>query len=120
MLRFSWSSIEEYEIEEESMSFNFLYSRDNKKPRWVKIMTSYVRIPFVYTSVLRIAFEIVFCDKAALVLLFQYVYLYECFDKLKSELKFEKEVTSFNYWIHTAQIHVCYFAFVISPAVKDF
>ena len=43
VLRFAWSSIEEYEIDEESMSFNFLYSRDNKKPRWVKIMTNYVR-----------------------------------------------------------------------------
>ena len=41
-LEFGWQTIEEFDFDEEAMTFNFLYARDNKKSRWVKIMTSYV------------------------------------------------------------------------------
>jgi sorting nexin-27 len=42
VVEFSWSEILAYESDDESMSFDFEYVREGKKPRWVKIYTPYV------------------------------------------------------------------------------
>ncbi|ELU05983.1 hypothetical protein CAPTEDRAFT_130010 [Capitella teleta] len=49
------------QYEVDEESFNFAYKRDGKKARWVKIFTNY------------------------------FVYMYECFERLKTELNWEQE-----------------------------
>jgi sorting nexin-27 len=44
VIEFLWPDIEQYEIDEEGTSFDFAYKREGKKPRWVKIFTSYVSL----------------------------------------------------------------------------
>ena len=46
MLDFPWASIEQYEVDDEGMSFNFEYTREGRKSRWVKIFSSYVSVIF--------------------------------------------------------------------------
>lgn len=38
----AWNTIIRWESDEESMSFCFEYSRNDKPPRWVKVYTQYV------------------------------------------------------------------------------
>lgn len=40
----AWDTIQRWESDEESMSFCFEYSRNEKPPRWVKVYTPYVSI----------------------------------------------------------------------------
>lgn len=40
----TWDTILRWESDEESMSFCFEYSRNDKSPRWVKVYTPYVSI----------------------------------------------------------------------------
>ena len=42
IIEFQWADIRQWEADEEGMSFNFEYVRTGKKPRWVKVFTSYV------------------------------------------------------------------------------
>lgn len=42
IIEFQWSDIKQWEADEEGMSFNFEYVRTGKKPRWVKVFSSYV------------------------------------------------------------------------------
>lgn len=47
ILEFPWPDIQQYEVDEEGMSFNFEYTKPGRKPRWVKIFTAYVSTPVV-------------------------------------------------------------------------
>ncbi len=42
IIEFQWADIRQWEADDEGMSFNFEYVRTGKKPRWVKVFTSYV------------------------------------------------------------------------------
>ena len=42
VIEFPWTGIQQYETDDEGMSFNFEFIRTGKKPRWVKIFSSYV------------------------------------------------------------------------------
>ena len=42
VIQFSWDSIQQWEADDEGMSFNFEYTRPGKKSRWVKIYTQFV------------------------------------------------------------------------------
>ena len=42
MVEFAWTSVKEWEIDDEAMAFCFQYQRPEKNPRWVKIFTPYV------------------------------------------------------------------------------
>lgn len=42
MVELTWDTITQWESDEESMSFCFQYSRNDKAPRWVKVYTPYV------------------------------------------------------------------------------
>ena len=44
VIEFPWDIIQQYEADDEGMSFNFEYIRQGRKPRWVKIYTQYVSI----------------------------------------------------------------------------
>ncbi|XP_066994479.1 sorting nexin-27 isoform X1 [Anabrus simplex] len=41
VVEFSWPTIKEWEVDDESMAFCFQYQRPEKNPRWVKIFTPY-------------------------------------------------------------------------------
>jgi sorting nexin-27 len=62
VIEFAWRDIQQWEADDEGMSFNFEYIREGKKPRWVKIYSSY------------------------------FIYLYESFERIKTELSWETEV----------------------------
>ncbi|KAK2182525.1 hypothetical protein NP493_352g06007 [Ridgeia piscesae] len=66
VIEFPWTGIQQYETDDEGMSFNFEFIRTGKKPRWVKIFSSY------------------------------FVYLYECFERIKTELSWDKDVMCFH------------------------
>ncbi|KAK2146869.1 hypothetical protein LSH36_581g02017 [Paralvinella palmiformis] len=55
VIEFPWDIIQQYEADDESVSFNFEYTRQGRKPRW-------------------------------------FVYMYDCFERIKTELSWEKEV----------------------------
>ncbi|XP_063223206.1 sorting nexin-27 isoform X2 [Bacillus rossius redtenbacheri] len=54
---FTWPTIKEWEVDDDSMAFCFQYQRPDKNPRWVKIFTPY------------------------------YVYLLDCFERILEESK---------------------------------
>ncbi|CAG0883771.1 unnamed protein product [Cyprideis torosa] len=63
-IQFSWNDILEYEVDEEGMSFAFLYERGaSKPPRWVKILSPY------------------------------YTFLFECFQRIQEESRWQAELT---------------------------
>ncbi|KAI0219779.1 Sorting nexin-27 [Lamellibrachia satsuma] len=66
VIEFPWTGIQQYETDEEGISFNFEFVRSGKKPRWVKIFSSY------------------------------FVYLYECFERIKTELSWDKDTDDEN------------------------
>ncbi|PSN44097.1 Sorting nexin-27 [Blattella germanica] len=41
VVEFAWTSIKEWEVDDEAMAFCFQYQRPEKNPRWVKIFTPY-------------------------------------------------------------------------------
>ncbi|KAJ4447685.1 hypothetical protein ANN_09693 [Periplaneta americana] len=41
VVEFSWTSVKEWEVDDEAMAFCFQYQRPEKNPRWVKIFTPY-------------------------------------------------------------------------------
>ena len=43
VIEFLWSSIIQYDLDDEAMMFLFQYQRQNKPPRWVKIFSNHVR-----------------------------------------------------------------------------
>ena len=47
VIDFQWADIRQWEADDEGMSFNFEYVRTGKKPRWVKVFTSYVSIMLI-------------------------------------------------------------------------
>ncbi|KAF4529317.1 hypothetical protein B566_EDAN011411 [Ephemera danica] len=57
VVEFAWSSIKEWEVDDEAMAFCFQYQRPDKNPRWVKIFTPY------------------------------YVFMQDCFDRVLEESK---------------------------------
>jgi len=44
VVEFAWTSIKEWEVDDEAMAFCFQYQRPEKNPRWVKIFTPYVSL----------------------------------------------------------------------------
>jgi hypothetical protein len=54
VVEFAWTSIKEWEVDDEAMAFCFQYQRPEKNPRWVKIFTPYVSLfsygqtPYLY------------------------------------------------------------------------
>lgn len=42
VVEFEWSSIKEWEVDDEAVAFCFQYQKVDKNPRWVKIYTPYV------------------------------------------------------------------------------
>lgn len=40
---FNWEEVTEWEADREAMAFCFEYRKGDKKPRWVKIYSQYVR-----------------------------------------------------------------------------
>jgi hypothetical protein len=46
VVEFAWTSIKEWEVDDEAMAFCFQYQRPEKNPRWVKIFTPYVSLFF--------------------------------------------------------------------------
>ncbi|CAG0912888.1 unnamed protein product [Notodromas monacha] len=56
MIEFAWNTILQWEIDEKNFSFNFLYDRTPKPPRWVKIFGAFN------------------------------IYLWECFQRVQEEL----------------------------------
>lgn len=57
VVEFAWTTIIQWESNEEAMAFCFQYQRTNKSPRWVKIFTPY------------------------------FIYMYECFERISEERK---------------------------------
>ncbi|XP_075216913.1 sorting nexin 27 isoform X2 [Lycorma delicatula] len=49
VVEFAWTSVTQWEIDEDSMAFCFQYRRANKNPRWVKIFTPYDCYPWQTT-----------------------------------------------------------------------
>lgn len=47
VVEFEWSSIKEWEADDEAVAFCFQYQKPDKNPRWVKIFTPYVSLKFV-------------------------------------------------------------------------
>jgi sorting nexin-27 len=43
VIEFLWSSIVQYDLDDEAMMFLFQYQRQSKSPRWVKIFSNHVR-----------------------------------------------------------------------------
>ncbi|XP_073978473.1 sorting nexin 27 isoform X2 [Rhodnius prolixus] len=46
VVEFPWSSIKQWEVDEESMAFSFQYQKGDKNTRWVKILTPYFTFMF--------------------------------------------------------------------------
>lgn len=46
VVEFDWSSISEWEADDEALAFCFKYQKPDKAPRWVKIHTPHVCIAF--------------------------------------------------------------------------
>ncbi len=44
VIEFDWRSICQYDLEDESMTFLFQYTRQDKSPRWIKIHTPHVSL----------------------------------------------------------------------------
>ena len=42
VIEFLWSSILQYDLDDEAAMFCFQYQRQNKSPRWVKIYSNHV------------------------------------------------------------------------------
>jgi hypothetical protein len=49
VVEFAWTSIKEWDVDDEAMAFCFQYQRPEKNPRWVKIFTPYVSL-FSYSQ----------------------------------------------------------------------
>ena len=60
MIEFLWSSILQYDLDDEAAMFCFQYQRQNKSPRWVKIYSNHVRV-MDYSLIIRavVSFEYV-------------------------------------------------------------
>lgn len=56
---FDWSEMQRWDTDEEGMAFCFEYARGEKKPRWVKIFTPYVRAVCPFSVILHSAFILV-------------------------------------------------------------
>lgn len=41
---FNWKELSQWEADQEAMAFCFEYTKEGKKPRWVKVYSEYVRI----------------------------------------------------------------------------
>ncbi|WAR00625.1 SNX27-like protein [Mya arenaria] len=61
VIEFQWADLQDYDMEEEGMVFQFEYRRPGKKPKIVQILTQY------------------------------YVFMKECFDKIYEEIEWDKE-----------------------------
>ncbi len=44
VIEFLWSSIVQYDLDDEQMMFLFQYQRQGKQPRWVKIFSPHVSL----------------------------------------------------------------------------
>jgi hypothetical protein len=44
VVEFAWTSIKEWDVDDEAMAFCLQYQRPEKNPRWVKIFTPYVSV----------------------------------------------------------------------------
>ncbi|RWS23388.1 Sorting nexin-27-like protein [Leptotrombidium deliense] len=76
IIEFSWSHIKSWEIDEEGLCFAFQYNRPDKKPRLIKIHTPYVSIGY-FTKI---------TPNNHL----QYVFMFECFERIHEEKKSNK------------------------------
>jgi len=123
VIEFPWDIIQQYEADDESVSFNFEYTRQGRKPRWVKIYTQYVSMLFdslcmhthththtMYVFTLFYHLPVYFnvtvspifketchldvngCCNYYVHVYLQFVYMYDCFERIKTELSWEKEV----------------------------
>lgn len=62
VIEFLWSSILQYDLDDEAAMFCFQYQRQNKSPRWVKIYSNH------------------------------YIFLYECFERIQEEKQWRHKI----------------------------
>ncbi|TRY67128.1 hypothetical protein TCAL_09235 [Tigriopus californicus] len=62
VIEFMWSSVMQYDLDDEAMMFCFQYQRENKGPRWVKIFSNH------------------------------YVFMYECFERIQEEQQWRHRI----------------------------
>lgn len=99
MVEFAWADIKSYSCDNDGGSFNFEYVREGKKARLVKVFTVYVSTcncmywndDGMTASACCVYSQIMFCEILLLACV-QHKYLHSCFNRVKAELEWQKEV----------------------------